>query len=42
MEAYGVYALGKLECSEWFTKLRSSDFDVKNEELERPKKKFED
>jgi len=40
VEAYGV--LGKSQCFEWFKKFKSGDFDVRNEEREKPPKKFED
>ena len=42
VEAYDGYALGKSQCFEWFKKFKSGDFDVRNEEHEKPLKKFED
>ena len=42
VEAYGEHALGKSQCFEWFKKFRSGNFDVRNEERERPPKKFQD
>jgi len=41
VEAYGEHALGKSQCFEWFKKFKSGDFNVRNEEREKPKK-FED
>jgi len=41
VEAYGEHALGKSHF-EWFKKFKSGDFDVRNEELGKPPKKFED
>ena len=32
VEANGEHALGKSQCFEWFTKFRSGNFDVRNEE----------
>ena len=32
VEAYGEHALGKSQCFEWFQKVRSGNFDVRNEE----------
>ena len=37
-----LHALGKSQCYEWFKKLESGNFDVRNEERGRPPKKFED
>jgi len=42
VEAYGEHALGKSQYFEWFKKFKSGDFDVRNEEREKPPKKFED
>jgi len=42
VEAYGEHALGKSQCFEWFKKLKSGDFDVRNEERGKSSKKFED
>ena len=42
VEACGEHALGKSQCFEWFTKFRSGNFDVRNEERGRPPKKFQD
>ena len=42
VEAYDDHALGKSQCFEWFKKFRSGNFDVSNEERERPPKKFQD
>ena len=42
VEAYDEHALGKSQCFEWFKKFRSGNFDVSNEERERPPKKFQD
>ena len=42
VEAFGEHALGKTQCFEWFKRFKSGDFDVRNEELGRPPKKFED
>jgi len=42
VEAYSEHALGKSQCFEWFKKFKSGDFDVRNEEREKPLKKFED
>ena len=39
VEAYGEYALGKTQCFEWFKKLKSSNFDVRNEDRGEPPKK---
>ena len=40
VEVYGEHALGKSQCFKWFKKFKSSDFDVRNEEREKPPKKF--
>ena len=42
VEAYGVHALGKSQCFEWFKKFRSGNFDARNEERGRRPKKFQD
>lgn len=42
VEAYGEHALGKSQCFVWFKKFKRGDFDVKNEDRGRPRKKFED
>ena len=42
VEAYGEHALGKSQCFESFKKFKSGDFDMRNEEREKPPKKFED
>jgi len=42
VQAYGDHALGKSQCYTRFTKLKSGDFDVRNEESGRPSKKFAD
>jgi len=42
VEAYSEHALGKSQYFEWFKKFKSGDFDVRNEEREKPLKKFED
>lgn len=42
VETYGEHALGQRMCYEWFSKFKSGDFDVRNEERGRPSKKFED
>ena len=42
VEAYGEHALGKTQCSEWFKKFKSGNFDVRNENRGKPPKKFED
>ena len=42
VEAYGEHSLDKSQCSERFKKLKSGDFDVRNEERGKPPKKFED
>ena len=41
VEAYGEHALGKTQYFEWFKKLKSSNFDVRNEDRGKPPKKFE-
>jgi len=40
VEAYGDHTLRKSQCYVWFKKLKSGDFDVRNEERGRPPKKF--
>ena len=42
VEAHGEHALGKTQCFEWFEKLKSGNFDVRNEDRGKPPKKFED
>ena len=41
-EAYGEHALGKSQCFEWFKKFRNGNFDARNEDRQRPPKKFRD
>jgi len=41
VEAYGEHAFGKSQCFKWFKKVKSGDFDVRNEKRGKPKK-FED
>ena len=41
VEAYGEHALGKSQCFKWFKKFKSGDFEVRNEERERPPRKIE-
>ncbi|GFT18038.1 mariner Mos1 transposase [Trichonephila clavipes] len=42
VEAYSVNALSRTQCYRWFEKVQNGDFDVRNEERDRPAKKFED
>ncbi|GFY10862.1 putative LOC100903547 [Trichonephila clavipes] len=42
VEAYGGNALSRAQCYMWFEKFQNGDFDVRNEELRRPSKTFED
>ena len=42
VEAYGEHSLGKTQCFEWFKKLKSGNFDMRNEDRGKPPKKFED
>ncbi|GFV14656.1 hypothetical protein TNCV_2586291 [Trichonephila clavipes] len=42
VEAYGGNALSHAKCYIWFEKFQNGDFDVRNEELGRPSKNFED
>jgi len=42
VEAYSDHALGKSQRYEWFKRFKSGNFDVQDEERERPPKKFED
>ena len=42
VEAYGEHALGKTQCFKWFKKFKSGNFDVRNEDRGKPRKKFED
>ncbi|GFT28886.1 mariner Mos1 transposase [Trichonephila clavipes] len=42
VKAYGGNALSCAQCSMWFEKFQNGDFDVRNEELGRPSKNFED
>ena len=40
--AYGEHTVGKTQCFEWFKKFKSGNFDVRNEDCEKPPKKIED
>ncbi|GFX02377.1 mariner Mos1 transposase [Trichonephila clavipes] len=42
VEAYGGNALSRAQCYRWFEKFQNGNFDVRNEELGRPSKIFED
>ncbi|GFX35517.1 uncharacterized protein TNCV_103241 [Trichonephila clavipes] len=42
VEAYGGNALSRAQCYMWFEKFQNGDFDVRNEDLGRPSKNFED
>ncbi|GFU58495.1 hypothetical protein TNCV_697561 [Trichonephila clavipes] len=42
VEAYSGNALSRTQCYIWFEKFQNGDFDVRNEELGRPSKNFED
>jgi len=42
VEAYSYHALGKSQCYDWFKRSKCGNFDVEDEERERPPKKFED
>ncbi|GFW07351.1 hypothetical protein TNCV_865231 [Trichonephila clavipes] len=42
VEAYGGNALSRAQCYMWFETFQNGDFDVRNEELGRPSKNFED
>ncbi|GFV85246.1 hypothetical protein TNCV_928771 [Trichonephila clavipes] len=42
VEANGGNALSRAQCYMWFEKFQNGDFDVRNEELGRPSKIFED
>ena len=39
VEAYREHALGKTQSFEWFKKLKSGNFDVRNEDRGKPSKK---
>ena len=39
VEAYGEHALGKTQCFKWFKKFKSGNFDVRNDDREKPPKK---
>ena len=41
VEAYDEHALGKSQCFKQLKKFKSGDFEVRNEERERPPRKFE-
>ena len=40
--AYGDHALSEATYKRWFQRFRNNDFDVRNEERGRPRRKFED
>ncbi|GFS99294.1 mariner Mos1 transposase [Trichonephila clavipes] len=42
VEAYGDNDMSRAQCYMWFEKFQNGDFDVRNEELGMPSKKFED
>ena len=42
VEAYGEHALGRTQCFKWFKKSKSGNFDVRNEDVGKSPKKFED
>ena len=39
VEAYDEHILDKSQCFEWFKKFKNGDFDMRNEESGKPKKK---
>lgn len=41
-EAYGNCALSEWQCRAWFHNFQSGDFDICNEERDRPTRKFKD
>ncbi|GFT17828.1 hypothetical protein TNCV_2588961 [Trichonephila clavipes] len=42
VEAYGGNDLSRAQCYMWFEKFQNGDFVVRNEELGRPSKNFDD
>lgn len=42
VETYGEHALSKTQCTEWFHRFKSGDFDVTDKERPGGPKKFED
>lgn len=42
VEVYGDAAMSKSQCSEWFQRFKSGDFDIKDKERPGQQKKFED
>lgn len=42
VEAYGDHALSETTCRDWFRRIKSGDFDVKDKQRPGPSKKFED
>jgi hypothetical protein len=42
VEAYGVHALSRTQCFEWFRKFGAGQYELSNQPRGRPSKRFED